>query len=63
MHDNHDDEKNEHSKIEDNKRTKAKHYNLNVAEKEQLRKYEKKGEKAMHGNDEKEQVRKDDKKR
>ena len=40
--------------------------NLNVDEKEQLRKYEKKGKKAMHdnlGNDEKEQVRKMTKKR
>ena len=41
MRDNHDDEKNEHSKIEENKRKKAKHDNLNVAEKEQKKKMNK----------------------
>ena len=42
MRDNLDDEQKEHLKIDDNKRKKAKQDNLNVNEKEQLRKYEKK---------------------
>ena len=50
MGNNLDDEQKEHLKIEDkNKRKKAKCDNLNVDEKEQLRKYRKKGKKTMHG--------------
>ena len=37
-----DDKQKEHLKIDDSKRKKAKQDNLNVNEKEQLRKYEKK---------------------
>ena len=42
MRDNLDEEQKEHLKIEDNKRKQEKQDNLNVDEKEQLRKYEKK---------------------
>ena len=49
MCDNFDDEKREHLKIEGNKRKKAKQDSLNVDEKKQLRKCEKK-EKAMRDN-------------
>ena len=50
MHDNPDDEQKEHLKIEDNKRKNEKCDNLYVDEKEQLRKYEKKGKKSMREN-------------
>ena len=43
MLDNLDDEQKEHLKIKDNKREKEKRDNLNLDEKEQLRKYMKKG--------------------
>ena len=50
MHDNPDDEQKKHLKIEDNKRKNEKCDNLNLVEKEQLRKYEKKGKKSMRDN-------------
>ena len=50
MPDNFDDEQKGHLKIKDNKRKKEKRDNLNVDVKEQLRKYEKKGKKAMRDN-------------
>ena len=66
MGDNLDDEQKEHLKIEDKKkRKKAKCDNLNVDEKEQLRKYSKKGKKTMHGkfdDEQKEHLKKEDKK-
>ena len=66
MHGKFDDEQKEHLKKEDKKNKKAKCDNLNIDEKEQLRKYEKKVKKAMHGNfnDElKEHLKIEDKKR
>ena len=50
MHDNPDDEQKKHLKIEDNKRKNEKCDNLNLVEKEQMRKYEKKGKKSMRDN-------------
>ena len=50
MRDNLDDEQKEHLEIKKNKRNKAKWDNLKVNEKEQLRKYMKKGKKVMHEN-------------
>ena len=51
MHDNLDDGLKEHLKIEDKKRKKTtNHENLTVDEKEQLRKYKKKGKKGMPEN-------------
>ena len=50
MHYNLDHERKEHLKIENKKRKKAKSDTLNIDEKEQLRKREKKGKKAMRDN-------------
>ena len=51
--------KRKHLKIEGKKRkTKEKHDNLNLDEKEQLRKYEKKRKKAMRDDEQKENLEK-----
>ena len=66
MRDNLIDEQKEHLKKEDEKRKKAKRYNRNVDEKEQLRKYKKKGKKVMCDNlddEQKEHLKKEDKKK
>ena len=47
MQDNLDEEQKGHLIIEDNKRKKVKRVNLNVSEKEQLRKYKKKEERKL----------------